>query len=357
MVKIMPTMEQHDKLLDVMERFNRSCCYINDVAFENTCKNKIELSNIVYHSVRNKFCLSSQLTTRAITESFLIYNNGSRLLLKKHRSIPYDKRTASLKPENNISILTLDGREIIPIQIGAKQMSKLRYPCRPARLIFRNKMFFILLYIDVPIPKEYDPITALGVDLGIVNLAVDSDGFIYSSTDSERINKINNLRFKLRLKNTKSSKRHLRKISRKISNITRNTNHCISKELVAKAKDTNRSIALEDLKGISSRKRLRVQRGNQWSYRRMRDFIEYKSALNGVPVMVVDPRHTSNTCPRCGYVSKSNRPSRDDFICRSCGLAGLSDHVAAINIAARAKNQFAYRFEDYNPREQTSPFS
>jgi len=65
-------------------------------------------------------------------------------------------------------------------------------------------------------------------------------------------------------------------------------------------------------------------------------FVEYKAAAKGVPVVLVDPRNTSRTCPRCGTIDRKNRRTREEFRCVSCGLAGSADRIAATNIAARA---------------------
>jgi hypothetical protein len=68
----------------------------------------------------------------------------------------------------------------------------------------------------------------------------------------------------------------------------------------------------------------------------LRQFIEYKAALAGVPVVAVDPRNTSRTCPCCGHADKANRKTQDQFLCMDCGYSGLADHIAAWNIARRA---------------------
>jgi IS605 OrfB family transposase len=105
-------------------------------------------------------------------------------------------------------------------------------------------------------------------------------------------------------------------------------NHRISKQLVAKAKDTGRGIALEELGGIRDRVTVRKsQRATlySWSFAQQRAFIEYKARLVGVAVVVVDPRNiiplwgTSRTCPSCGCVDK-NRPSQSRFSCVTCGF-------------------------------------
>jgi len=116
-------------------------------------------------------------------------------------------------------------------------------------------------------------------------------------------------------------------------------NHCISKKLVAKAKDTSSMITLEDLQGIMERMTVsKAQRRKQhgWGFYQLRQFIEYKAALAGVPVVYIDPAYTSQECPVCHHLSRSNRRTRDEFACVWCGFSGHADTVAARNIAARA---------------------
>jgi len=118
--------------------------------------------------------------------------------------------------------------------------------------------------------------------------------------------------------------------------------------IVEKAKALGTGIALEDLGGIRDRieKTVRKQqryRHSSWSFYQLRQFIEYKAVINGVPVVLVDPRNTSRTCPDCGHIAKENRKSRNEFCCRSCGYAAPADNVAAVNIRSRAACQSAIR--------------
>ena len=52
-------------------------------------------------------------------------------------------------------------------------------------------------------------------------------------------------------------------------------------------------------------------------------------------VVPVDPRNTSRTCSACGHCEKRNRKSRDEFVCRHCGLVLPADVNAAKNIRIR----------------------
>ncbi|MFD8219866.1 zinc ribbon domain-containing protein [Streptomyces sp. NPDC059697] len=56
----------------------------------------------------------------------------------------------------------------------------------------------------------------------------------------------------------------------------------------------------------------------------------------------VDPAYTSQRCPRCGHTERANRPTRDRFCCRRCGLAGPADVVAGVNVRDRARSVWVF---------------
>jgi transposase len=76
---------------------------------------------------------------------------------------------------------------------------------------------------------------------------------------------------------------------------------------------------------------------SKWSFSELRGFIEYKAKMAGVPVVAVDPRNTSRTCPECGHIDKGNRLVRGVFLCLQCDHFDHADIVGAINIACAAK--------------------
>src|SRR5690606_35674498 len=136
-------------------------------------------------------------------------------------------------------------------------------------------------------------------------------------------------------KGTKSAKRKLRRVSGREARFRTDTNHRISKYLVEKAKGTGCAIALEDLSGINQRTVVRKpQRAERlsWAFYQLRSFITYKAALAGVPVILVDPRHTSQRCNKCGHTEKANRKNQAEFECKSCGHTDHADCNGAKNI-------------------------
>jgi putative transposase len=177
------------------------------------------------------------------------------------------------------------------------------------------------------------------VDLGIVSIATTSSGVHHSGHRVNRVRHRNRrLRAKLQAKGTRSAKRLLRKRSRKEGRFVTDTNHVISKRIVAEARRTDRGIVLEDLRGIRRRVRLRApQRAtfHSWSFHQLGRFISYKARRAGVLVLFVDPAYTSQTCSACGYVDRADRTNQSSFICRRCGFAEHADINAATNLAVR----------------------
>jgi transposase len=83
----------------------------------------------------------------------------------------------------------------------------------------------------------------------------------------------------------------------------------------------------------------KAQRRNyrSWSFNRLKEFVTYKAAIAGVPLVYIDHAYTSQKCPICHDISRSNRPARDEFKCICCGFPGRIGHIAATNIATRVE--------------------
>ena len=343
LVRLETDQAQFKMLLDTMESFNQACNFIAPTAYRLRTANKMRLQSEVYREVRDKFSLSAQMAIRAIAKVCEAYkrDKSKKPSFKPHGAMVYDQRILSWKHLEQASILTLKGRIRIPIRIGEYQKVRIDRIRGQADLLLRNRKFYLAIVVDAPEASQYDPIGALGVDLGIANLAVDSDGTCYKGDTVGHVMVRNErIRSKLQKCGSKNAKRHLKRIGGREARHKRNVNHIISKRLVAKAKDTSRAIVLENLKGIRGQTtvhKAQRRRHNSWGFHQLRSFIDYKAKVAGVPVLYVNPRGTSHTCPRCGLQARQNRPTRDRFECVGCGLAGPADYIAALNIAARGQ--------------------
>lgn len=348
-LKLLPTAEQADAMLRTMERFNAACDELAVVAFANRCANKVELQKLAYHAIRRDFGLGAQMTVRAIAKVVEVYKRDRDIQprFRPHGAIVYDQRILSWKGSDRVSILTNDGRQIMPWVCGSYQRGMLDRVRGQADLIYCDGMFFLYVTIDIGDVPESDPTEYLGVDLGLKNIAADSDGEVFSGSHNANLRRrYARLRRNLQRKGTKSAKRLLNRRRLKESRFAANENHRISKAIVRKAKDTGRGIGLEDLKGIRDRTTVRKSQRrahHSWTFGKFRIFMTYKAALQGVPLVCVDPRNTSRTCPECGYIDKRNRQTRDRFTCISCGHSAAADTTAARNIARRAEGHAAER--------------
>jgi IS605 OrfB family transposase len=327
-----------------VERFNAACDWIAGAAFRGRCANKVLLQKSVYCPVRERFGLSAQSTIRAIATVVEAYKRDKEVQprFRPHGAVPYDGRRLSWKGVEAVSLLALQGRQVVPVRFGGYQAARLDRRRGQADLVYRDGVFYLSVTTDTPEPPVGPVVDHLGIDLGMVHLAVDADGTVHCGEASERNRRIHaHRRRDLRRKGTQAARRKLRRIKRRQSPYRTDNNHVISRTVVRHARDTARGIALENLGGIRTRTATvrRAQRARQanWAFSQLRSFLAYEAALAGVAVVAVDHRNTSRECPGCSCVDKANRPTRDRFACTSCRLAGPSDAFAARVIAARAR--------------------
>jgi putative transposase len=342
--QLVPDPEQDRKLRAIVGQFNAAANFAAGVAFERRTANVYEVRKLAYAEVRERFGLSSQMAQLAIKAACDAYRRDKsiRPVFRPDAAIVYDQRVMSFKGIDRVSLLTLEGRVVIPFVFGKYCDERFQLPKGQSDLILRDDGKWILLVtVDVPDGAPLPATDFLGVDLGIANIAADSDGEVHSGKAVDDVRRKHNLqRRRLQRRGTKNAKKKLRRVSRKEARFRRHENHCISKTLVETAKRTGRGIALEDLKGIRERVTARGSdarnRLSGWSFGQLYAFLAYKAQLAGVPVETVDPRDTSRMCAECGHCSKSNRKSQAEFVCKACGHRAHADRNAARNIRARA---------------------
>lgn len=345
-IKLLPTPEQKPALLATMEAFNGAANFASEIAYRIKTSSQRRVHHECYYEIRNQFGLPAQLAVRAIGKAVESYraDKKKRHIFKKHGAIIYDDRILRFnKTMDSVSIATLGEREKIPFAVGGYHEQYLNRIRGQADLVYRDGDFYLLQTVELPDPPKGDAADFLGVDLGIKNIAVDSDGETFSGGTVNGLRKRHaKLRARLQSKGTKSAKRLLKKRNRKEQRFAKNVNHTISKKLIAKAQGTERGVALENLKGIRGRitvRRAQRRQQHSWAFSQLRLFVEYKAHMAGILMVLVDPRNTSRTCPECGHISRSNRPSQAVFSCVACGFSARADHVAAENIRRAAVNQ------------------
>ena len=328
-------------LIPTVREVNRACDWISDRAFATKTFNQFKLHRLVYHEARSLFPkLSAQAIVGAIAKVNACYETQreKQSRFKPNGAINLDVRSLSWI-RGKASVWTIDGRKLFDVSMSPAQAVRFKDRTNAAKIFLGKKHAFLLVSVEVPEEIEIQHTGYLGVDLGIENLAVDSDGNFYSGALIERLRlEYSSHRTRLQKKGTPSAKRRMKKASGRQARFQANTNHVISKGLVTLAKGTSRGIALEDLSGISKAPVSKAQkaRHSDWACFQLRTFITYKSQIAGIPVVVVDPVNTSRTCSACGDMHKNNRKSQSRFVCSKCGFASHADFNASKNIASRA---------------------
>ena len=351
-IKLLPTAEQADALEQTIRRFNAACNWVAEKAFERRLANSYALHKRHYYAVRERFDLPADIAILTFAQVAACYkrDKSKRVSFRPLASIPYRKGAFRYKGLQQINIKTADGnRHDIPIIMGDYQAEQFGNVKLFAELVRRNDgTWFLMATVEFETEPPCDPDDFLGVDLGVENLATDSDGEIHSGDDVEAVRvKCQSLKQRLQsaadlAKNHRARKRIRKLLKRKAereSRFRRHTNHVLSKRIVEKAKDTGRGIALENLKGIRDRIRFRTPQRNRitsWGFDQFRQFVTYKAEQAGVMLKLVDPAYTSQTCSSCGHVERGNRSCQSRFCCKQCGHQAHADCNAARNIRARA---------------------
>jgi putative transposase len=110
--------------------------------------------------------------------------------------------------------------------------------------------------------------------------------------------------------------------------------HQVANSVLMFAEERRSAIVLEDLKGMRPKRNKELNRRlSMWPRRKLHQIIEYKAQWRGVPVVKVDPRNSSRTCPICGRIRYSRMGA--EFVCE-CGWR-LDRHInASINLLQTA---------------------
>jgi len=263
----------------------------------------------------------------------------------------------SFKTEQRVSILTLQGRMVLPYTGYEMHVALIQSSAHigAAKLWYdkSKKQFYLLVSLegDVAEPTPETHTSVVGVDVGIRYLAVTAttrgeQSFHSGKSLVPKANHYARLRKRLQRKGTRSATRRLVVISGRERRLKQDANHVVSKQIVSAY--PHALIGLENLTDIRERtKRRRGKKASkkqrkanavhsQWAFAQLQSMIAYKALLHGSMTVKVDAYHTSQMCPKCGYTSKANRPNHGLlFVCQACHYTLHSDLVGSRNVTLR----------------------
>ena len=197
--------------------------------------------------------------------------------------------------------------------------------------------------LDIP-TKE-----GIGIDLGLKDLAVCSDGNTYKNIN--KTNKVKKLEIKkrrlqrfisrkydmnkegVRYKKTSNiikREKELLKVIKRLMNIRRNHLHQITSEILKRKPSF---ICIEDLNVSDMMKNKHLSKAiQQQGFYEFRRQIEYKSAWNNIPVIIADRFFpSSKLCSCCGMIKKDLKLSDRIYRC-DCGNIVDRDYQASLNL-------------------------
>ena len=282
------------------------------------------------------------------------FNNKSKFprFKKKNKSdvkmyFVKNNKTDCLSERHRIKVPTLGWVRLK--EKGYIPTSKDGFVIRSGTISCKAGRYYISVLVDIQKQDtEVDSDFGVGIDLGLKNLAICSNGSIYHN-----INKTNNVR-----KLEKSLKREQRKLSRKVISIKKGestqknfvkqrlkvqklyqrlTNirtDYLNKTIHSIVKTKPSYIAIEDLNisGMMKNRHLSKAVAQQ-------KFFEFRSKLVnkckeiGIELRIVDRWYpSSKTCHKCGHINKDLKLSDRTYRCSECGYVEDRDINAGLNL-------------------------
>jgi putative transposase len=348
--KLQPTPEQVVKIDETLQGFADACNYVNQKV-DAKLTNKRTIQTLVYQDIRALFGLSANLAVRVCAR--VAANRKTAKLKKKPvksfapTSADYDARIFDYREKDHeVSLTLMGGRERIKFHAANYQLGKLKGKKPTSAQLCKHKDggYYIHIQVDNETPDPTQSDKVIGVDFGRREIAHTSTNKAWSGKTIQAVrDHFAKVRASLQQKasqGTRSTKRSCRRVLKRLAGRERRyqtwLNHCISAEIINEAKVLNAVVAIENLTGIRERtnqqprKKTERRRSNSWAFYQLRQFLEYKGIREGISVVKVNPRYTSQTCHQCLHIGLRTDKK---FGCPNCGWQGDADFNGAMMIS------------------------
>ena len=365
-VKLAVSDEQRDALHRTAEQYlycaNRTADYCwSDTSYTECKVNKREVRDALYAELREETDLQAQLVQAAIKRAVEAvkacverWKKGQRVSQPTFtaETMDYDTRSATFY-RNKVSLATVEGRVEPSFVLPADSPTPYEryvlfenYEFRESTLRYDAATDEFYLNISTRRTDSDDEVsedtghseqTVLGIDLGVNSLAVSSTGTFWQGDDYDHwCREFEKRRGEMQRRGTQAAHKALLRLGKREKAWRKQYIHTIANELVSEAVEHDcEVIVFEDLTDI--RERLPQAKWHHiWAFRRLFEYVEYKSPEQDVSVKQVEPNHTSQRCSRtdCGFTHDGNRHS-EHFECQKCGYEVNADYNAAKNIGVR----------------------
>ena len=371
--------EDRKSAFDTLIAYRDACNYVSQYIFEHDFVLKqSDLQSALYHELRNRFGLKSQMTQSVFKTVIARYKAVQTQLNKQRVWDGYKKdnhgkdipnyinkdltflwkpiefkrpqldlvRNRDYNFKNDLlSMNTINGRIFVKVYgLEENHYFDGSWKLGTGKVVRSGKHWFFHVSVTKEVPEFEMPNLkhVVGIDRGLRQILTSYDEkgqtrFVNGAFISKKRKHYAELRARLQAKGTKSAKRRLRSLSGRESRWMSDVNHQLSKTLVQTyGKQT--LFVLEDLTGVTfetvhSRKKENRYEHHSWAFYDLEQKLRYKAHLNQSEVVLVDAHYTSQRCPKCGTIDKSNRDKgTHQYTCSNCGYSSNDDRVGAMNI-------------------------
>jgi len=218
----------------------------------------------------------------------------------------------------------------------------------------KSGQYYLSILIDKPNKTLINPVyNIIGLDLGIKDFIVDSNGNRYENIKIKRNNekKLSKLHKQLSKKqkgskNNEKARIKLAKYYEKLNNKKENYLHHIINQLL----NENQVIVIEDLNVKGMMKNHRLSKSIQeLSLHRFKEMLTYKSKWYNRDIIEIDRYYpSSKLCSCCGHKNNELKLSDRKWKCTSCDTIHDRDFNAAINIMKEGERINRVEFTQIN---------
>ncbi|MCF2639871.1 transposase [Fusobacterium varium] len=300
--------------------------------------------------------VSNNVAKQAVKDACNAYKRFFKGLAKK----PKFKSKKKSKPSfyNDTSKLKVKEKKVLIEKVGWIKTNEqiprdVKY--NNPRITYDNKYWYLSVGVEVNKKQEELTDISLGIDLGLKDLAVCSDGKVFKNINKTKevkklekrlkqkqrqisrkyeLNKImkgGSCQF-IKTKNIEKLEETTKLIHRKLVNIRNNHLHQVTTSIV---KTKPYRIVIEDLNVIGMMKNKHLSDSvRKQCFHKFRQYITYKSKLNGIELVIVDRFYpSSKTCSRCNSIKRDLKLKDRIYRCPHCGAVIDRDLNAAINLS------------------------
>lgn len=352
--------EQFNKLLGCYRFVYNQCLArkINSYKENKVSENLSTLGKFIHHELLkdDNFIWLREQNTKVLKQAVNDMLSAYKNFFNQHKGFPKFKSKRDNKQSCRFELGAISRRnDYTTYHLSLANIKNVKFKCNEkyAEYLQKHKPnikqatlsklpcgeYYLSILVDGDLTHKglQDTDNAVGIDLGIKDFVITSDGEVFNNLHFKKSqsNKIKRLQRQLSRKEKDSNNRNkarirLAKAYKKINDKKQYYLHQVSNTLI----NENQVICMEDLnvKGMLRNHKLAesIQEMNFGEFKRM---LEYKANWYNRKIVYIDRFYpSSKTCHNCGYINKQLKLSDRQWVCPQCGEVIDRDYNAALNI-------------------------